>query len=137
MTNPLFDALFAPHVGRSTPFLHLSDGRTLTHDAFTKALNRSANALVELGVQPGDRVAVHVDDRNMRGAGIRPRRHVAVLRRRYRAGSAHAFADRPGVFGDVVQELLRIEAWDALDCVVEACDRYRATAPWVIGTTPF
>ncbi|MEM9248047.1 MAG: malonyl-CoA synthase [Pseudomonadota bacterium] len=60
MTNPLYDALFSPHAGKSTPFLHLADGTTITHGAFLEEVARTANALRELGVTPGDRVAVHV-----------------------------------------------------------------------------
>lgn len=60
MTNPLYDALFAPHEGKTTPFLHLSDGTTVSHGAFLQQVDRTANALVSLGVAPGDRVAVHV-----------------------------------------------------------------------------
>lgn len=60
MTNLLYDAFFAPHEGKATPFLHLPDGRTLTHDAFLQEAGRMANALDSLGVTTGDRVAVHV-----------------------------------------------------------------------------
>ncbi|UYP69317.1 malonyl-CoA synthase [Thalassobacter stenotrophicus] len=60
MTNPLYDALFAPHEGKTTPFLKLSDGTTVSHNAFLQEVDRTANALVSLGVAPGDRVAVHV-----------------------------------------------------------------------------
>jgi malonyl-CoA/methylmalonyl-CoA synthetase len=61
MTNPLYDALFGPHEGKTTPFLHLQDGRTLSHADFLALVDRTANALVALGVAPGDRVAVHAE----------------------------------------------------------------------------
>lgn len=60
MSNPLHDALFAPHEGRETVFLKLPGGGTLTHAAFLEQANRMANALTALDVKPGDRVAVHV-----------------------------------------------------------------------------
>jgi malonyl-CoA/methylmalonyl-CoA synthetase len=60
MSNPLYEALFAPHEGRDTAFLHLPDGGLLTHAEFIAEANRMANALVGLKVKPGDRVAVHV-----------------------------------------------------------------------------
>ena len=60
MTNPLYDALFAPHEGKTTPFLHLRDGTTVSHGVFLQEVDRTANALVSLGVAPGDRVAMHV-----------------------------------------------------------------------------
>ncbi|TYB90166.1 malonyl-CoA synthase [Oceaniovalibus sp. ACAM 378] len=60
MTNPLFDALFAPHSGRDTAFLHDVNGQTTTHGAFLDEAARYANALTALGVKPGDRVAVHI-----------------------------------------------------------------------------
>ena len=60
MTNPLFDALFSPHAGRDTPFLHLQDGQTISHAAFLAEAAQYANTLDVLGVQAGDRVAVHV-----------------------------------------------------------------------------
>ena len=60
MTNPLYDALFAPHEGKTTPFLHLRDGTTVSHGVFLQEVDSTANALVSLGVAPGDRVAMHV-----------------------------------------------------------------------------
>ncbi|MCR9157150.1 MAG: malonyl-CoA synthase [Rhodobacteraceae bacterium] len=61
MANPLYDALFAPHEGRGTPFLHLADGTIITHADFLEQVSQMANALSALGVVPGDRVAVHVE----------------------------------------------------------------------------
>lgn len=60
MPNPLYDALFAPHIGAKTPFLILSDGTVLTHDAFLKTAAQFANAFTALGLVAGDRVAVQV-----------------------------------------------------------------------------
>ena len=60
MTNPLFDALFAPHLGKDTPFLHLEDGITLTHNAFLRKAAQIGGALVELGLLAGDRLALQV-----------------------------------------------------------------------------
>ncbi|MBF9058658.1 AMP-binding protein [Rhodobacterales bacterium HKCCSP123] len=61
MTNPLYDALFAPHEGQDTVFLHLPDGSTVTHAGFLLKARQTANALTAFGVAPGDRVAVHVE----------------------------------------------------------------------------
>jgi len=60
MSNPLYDALFAPHVGKDSAFLHLLDGTSISHAAFLQQAAQNANALAALGVQPGDRVAVHI-----------------------------------------------------------------------------
>jgi malonyl-CoA/methylmalonyl-CoA synthetase len=61
MANPLYDALFAPHDGKATPFLHLADGTIITHADFLELASQMANALGTLGVMPGDRVAVHIE----------------------------------------------------------------------------
>ncbi|MCR9087473.1 MAG: malonyl-CoA synthase [Rhodobacteraceae bacterium] len=61
MANPLFDALFAPHAGRDTAFLHLPSGETTSHAAFLAEAAQYAHALTALGVRPGDRVAVHIE----------------------------------------------------------------------------
>jgi len=60
MTSPLYDALFAPHAGRDAPFLHLASGDTVTYRAFIAQVAQFANAFVELGLKPGDRLAVQV-----------------------------------------------------------------------------
>jgi malonyl-CoA/methylmalonyl-CoA synthetase len=61
MSNPLHDALLAPHAGSDRVFLHLPDGNVLSYGEFLSMADRTANALVTLGVGPGDRVAVHVE----------------------------------------------------------------------------
>ncbi|MEO0976838.1 MAG: malonyl-CoA synthase [Pseudomonadota bacterium] len=60
MPNPLFDSLFGIHAGKTTPFLRLLDGRTLTHQDFLETAARTANALMRLGLTVGDRVAAQV-----------------------------------------------------------------------------
>ncbi|NKB27376.1 MAG: AMP-binding protein [Rhodobacteraceae bacterium] len=60
MSNPLYDALFAPHLGAGTPFLHLRDGTTWTHARFLTLAAKYANALRAHGLTPGDRLAVQV-----------------------------------------------------------------------------
>jgi len=60
MANPLYDALFGRHVGKTTPFLHLPDGRTITHDGFVRMAARYANAFSSKGLVAGDRVAVQI-----------------------------------------------------------------------------
>lgn len=61
MTNPLFDTLFGRYAGQSTPFLHLTDGTTITHDAFIRMAARFAHCMIEAGLVPGDRLAVQVE----------------------------------------------------------------------------
>ncbi|REC56529.1 malonyl-CoA synthase [Rhodosalinus sediminis] len=61
MTNALWDQLFGLHAGRETPFLHLPDGTTLSHDAFLRLSARFAHALTEAGLAPGDRLALQVE----------------------------------------------------------------------------
>ena len=61
MANPLFDALFAVHEGKSTNFLFLPDGQTISHAEFLVMAARFANALVACGLEPGDRLAVQIE----------------------------------------------------------------------------
>ncbi|WP_085307780.1 malonate--CoA ligase [Planktotalea arctica] len=60
MSNPLFDALFTPHIGKESAFLHLEDGTTLSHGAFLRKAAQIGGALVNAGLQPGDRLALQV-----------------------------------------------------------------------------
>ncbi len=59
MSNSLHDALFAPHIGRDTVFLHMADGTATSHAEFLGLSAQFAHALTSLGLAPGDRVAVH------------------------------------------------------------------------------
>lgn len=60
MANALYDALFAPHSGKDTPFLIDGSGSVTTHDAFLKMTARFAHALLAQNLQPGDRVMVQI-----------------------------------------------------------------------------
>ncbi|MEM6305509.1 MAG: malonyl-CoA synthase [Pseudomonadota bacterium] len=60
MSNPLYDALFGRHAGKQTPFLLIPDGQTITHAGFLAVAARYAGAFTEMGLKPGDRVAVQV-----------------------------------------------------------------------------
>lgn len=61
MPNPLFDALFAPHVDSQASFLHVP-GRAdpIRYGDFLAMAARAAHALSALGLEPGDRMAVQV-----------------------------------------------------------------------------
>ncbi|WP_299678491.1 malonyl-CoA synthase [uncultured Roseobacter sp.] len=61
MANPLFDQLFGRHAGRTTPFLHLGDGSAITHATFLAMAGQYANAFSEIGLKPGDRLALQVE----------------------------------------------------------------------------
>lgn len=58
MSNPLWDALFAPLASRDTPLIAQRDGSVLTGRDFHALIARQTHALAALGVRPGDRVAV-------------------------------------------------------------------------------
>lgn len=60
MDNPLYQALFAPLRARRSPFLHLAGAPALTGMAFHDLCARVAGLLDELGLRPGDRMAVQV-----------------------------------------------------------------------------
>jgi len=60
MTNPLYDALFAPLAGRDTPFLILPGGGQISGAGFLALVARQAQALRGQGLGVGDRIAVQV-----------------------------------------------------------------------------
>jgi len=60
MINPLYDRLFRPHEGKTTPFLRFLDGTEMRYQDFLSLVSRLAHVLTERGLVPGDRVAVQV-----------------------------------------------------------------------------
>ena len=61
MANPLYDTLFGRHAGRTAPFLHLSDGSTVSYDAFLRLTAQYANSFFSTGLAPGDRLAAQIE----------------------------------------------------------------------------
>lgn len=61
MTNPLYDALFAPLALRDGTLLILPDGSEITGRAFHDQIAQAMAALARAGALPGDRVAVQVE----------------------------------------------------------------------------
>lgn len=60
MANPLFDRLFARHIGSAAPFLHLPGGGRISYGDFLTQAARFAGVIRAAGLQPGDRLAVQV-----------------------------------------------------------------------------
>ncbi|SLN66605.1 Long-chain-fatty-acid--CoA ligase [Roseovarius gaetbuli] len=61
MANPLYDTLFGRHAGQTAPFLHLSDGSTLSYDAFLRLTAQYAHTFRDAGLAPGDRLAAQIE----------------------------------------------------------------------------
>ena len=61
MRNPLYDNLFGVHLENDAPFLYLLDGQTITYRQFLAKSGRIANAFSEIGLEPGDCVAIQVE----------------------------------------------------------------------------
>jgi malonyl-CoA/methylmalonyl-CoA synthetase len=61
MSAHLYDALTARFPKRDKPFLTSPDGRTVSYDELDEGSGRIASVLRDLGVEPGDRVAVQVE----------------------------------------------------------------------------
>ncbi|SEK27535.1 malonate--CoA ligase [Pacificibacter marinus] len=61
MANLLYDTLLGVHAGKTTPFLHVVDGTVVTHQAFLATAAQIANAMTEIGLKPGDRVAAQIE----------------------------------------------------------------------------
>lgn len=61
MTNPLYDSLILPHADSTAPLLIPADGHQITGAEFVAMGHRFAHALIGLGLNPGDRLAVQVE----------------------------------------------------------------------------
>ena len=61
MPNPLHDALVAPLAARAAPILTDATGKTVAGAALHALALRQAGALADLGLKPGDRMAVQVE----------------------------------------------------------------------------
>ena len=61
MNNPLYDNLFGVHSTNDDTFLYLLNGQTITYRNFLASSRRIANTLVDLGLKPGDCVAIQVE----------------------------------------------------------------------------
>lgn len=61
MANPLFDQLFGRHAGSDTPFLRLQCGEVISHAAFLSMAARYAHVFREIGLKPGDRLALQAE----------------------------------------------------------------------------
>ncbi|MCR9150890.1 MAG: malonyl-CoA synthase [Rhodobacteraceae bacterium] len=61
MANPLYDRLFGCHAGKTTTFLHLPGGGSVSHAAFLDQAARIAHVLSAAGLAPGDRLAAQVE----------------------------------------------------------------------------
>jgi len=58
MANPLYDSLLAPHKDSTKPYLLLGNNNTLSYRDFLNNSHQYVAKLKDLGVQPGDRIAV-------------------------------------------------------------------------------
>ncbi|WP_299609745.1 malonyl-CoA synthase [uncultured Tateyamaria sp.] len=61
MANPLYDTLFGQHAESDAVFLQLTDGGTLSYRTFLELAAQYAGLLTEVGLNPGDRVAVQIE----------------------------------------------------------------------------
>ncbi|WP_370228641.1 malonyl-CoA synthase [Cognatishimia sp.] len=61
MANPLYDALFGRHAQNPDTFLILPDGREISYQSFVAQAAGYAQAITDLGLKPGDRLAIQVE----------------------------------------------------------------------------
>ncbi|MEM1372974.1 MAG: malonyl-CoA synthase [Pseudomonadota bacterium] len=56
--NALYDALFAPHTGGTSPFLETDEGAVMSYGAFVERAAQMAHVIAGAGLVPGDRLVV-------------------------------------------------------------------------------
>ena len=61
MSNFLFDRLFGCHEGETKAFLIFADGSQQSYDSFLRQAARYANAIEQLGIVVGDRLAAQIE----------------------------------------------------------------------------
>ncbi len=61
MANVLYDSLFGIHHQKTSPFLHLPDGGSVSYQAFLEQAAQLAHVMSGFGLKPGDRVAMQVE----------------------------------------------------------------------------
>ena len=61
MKNPLYDNLFGVHSTNDDTFLYLINGQAISYRNFLANSRRMANTFVNLGLNPGDCVAIQVE----------------------------------------------------------------------------
>ena len=61
MANPLYDALFGCHANNAETFLILPDGQEMSYRAFVAQAAGFAQAITDLGLVAGDRLAIQVE----------------------------------------------------------------------------
>ena len=61
MANPLYDTLFGRHAGSDAVFLDIPGAPPVTYSAFLKMAAQYAGLLTDIGLRPGDRLAVQIN----------------------------------------------------------------------------
>ena len=61
MANPLYENLFLSHRKNENPFLILSDAKIWTYNQFLLLSSKFSNALIDIGLNEGDRIAIRIE----------------------------------------------------------------------------
>ena len=100
MSNLLYDTLFNAHAGSDKTFLTSADGSSLSYRAFLNRAGQFANAFKDLGLKPGDRIAVQVgksaDALALYAASVRAGIVFLPLNTAYTVGELSYFIDNSG-----------------------------------------